>query len=182
MAKRSHYCIMIFLTLELHIPYNHFTILHFLLYLLLPHLPPHWSPDHWMLDLSGARYGYDMIDPRLADLWYGDGLWLVYTKHCQGLRGPSINRISTPCHGFCSLWLLYTMISFCFYLSWPDPSFYWTITLPLLSWFPLAFPYFMSPLSGPLCHLVHSLQTERYSTEDTLYQILTPEGKLYPSL
>ena len=37
-------------------------------------------------------------------------------------------------------------------------------------------------LSGPLCHLVRSLQTERYSTKDTLYQILTPEGKLYPSL
>ena len=37
-------------------------------------------------------------------------------------------------------------------------------------------------LSGPLCHLVHSLQTEHYSTEDTLYQNLTPEGKPYPSL
>ena len=37
-------------------------------------------------------------------------------------------------------------------------------------------------LSGPLCHLVPSLQTECYSTEDTLYQNLTPEGKLYPSL
>ena len=37
-------------------------------------------------------------------------------------------------------------------------------------------------LSGPLCHLVRSLQTERYSTEDTLYQNLTPEGKLYLSL
>ena len=35
---------------------------------------------------------------------------------------------------------------------------------------------------GPLCHLVRSLQTECYSTEDTLYQNLTPEGKLYPSL
>ena len=28
----------------------------------------------------------------------------------------------------------------------------------------------------------HSLQTERYSAEDTLYQYLMPEGKLYPSL
>ena len=36
-------------------------------------------------------------------------------------------------------------------------------------------------LLGPLCHLVHSLQTEHYSTEDTLYQYLTPVGKLYPS-
>ena len=39
-----------------------------------------------------------------------------------------------------------------------------------------------SSVSGPLCHLVRSLQTEHYSTEDTLYQYLTPEGKLYPSL
>ena len=37
-------------------------------------------------------------------------------------------------------------------------------------------------MSGPLCHLVHSLQTERYSSEDTLYQILKPEGNTYPSL
>ena len=37
-------------------------------------------------------------------------------------------------------------------------------------------------MSGPLCHLVCSLQTERYSAEDTLYQNLTPEGKLYPTL
>ena len=37
-------------------------------------------------------------------------------------------------------------------------------------------------VSGPLCHLVCSLQTERYSAEDTLYQYLMPEGKLYPSL
>ena len=37
-------------------------------------------------------------------------------------------------------------------------------------------------VSGPLCHLVRSLQTERYSTENTLYLCLTPEGKLYPSL
>ena len=37
-------------------------------------------------------------------------------------------------------------------------------------------------VSGPLCHLVHSLQTEHYSTEDTLYQNLMPERKLYPSL
>ena len=29
-------------------------------------------------------------------------------------------------------------------------------------------------LSGLLCHLVRSLQTERYSAEDTLYQNLTP--------
>ena len=41
---------------------------------------------------------------------------------------------------------------------------------------------FWDTLSGPLCHLVRSLQTERYSAEDTLYQNLTPEGKLYPSL
>ena len=39
-----------------------------------------------------------------------------------------------------------------------------------------------SVMSGPLCHLVCSLQTEHYSTEDTLYQNLMPEGKLYPSL
>ena len=37
-------------------------------------------------------------------------------------------------------------------------------------------------LSGPLCHLVRSLQTEHYSAENTLYQNLTPEGKQYPSL
>ena len=37
-------------------------------------------------------------------------------------------------------------------------------------------------MSGPLCHLVCSLQTECYSTEDTLYQNIMPEGKLYPSL
>ena len=37
-------------------------------------------------------------------------------------------------------------------------------------------------VSGPLCHLVCSLQTECYSIEDTLYQNLMPEGKLYPSL
>ena len=36
-------------------------------------------------------------------------------------------------------------------------------------------------LSGPLCHLVHSLQTERYSAEDTLYQNLMPWWKPYPS-
>ena len=36
-------------------------------------------------------------------------------------------------------------------------------------------------VSGPLCHLVRSLQTERYSAEDILYQFLTPVGKLYPS-
>ena len=36
-------------------------------------------------------------------------------------------------------------------------------------------------LSGPLCHLVRSLQTERYSAEDTLYQNLTPWWKQYPS-
>ena len=36
-------------------------------------------------------------------------------------------------------------------------------------------------LSGPLCHLVRSLQTECYSTEDTLYQNLTPWWKPYPS-
>ena len=44
----------------------------------------------------------------------------------------------------------------------------------------LPLPY--SPLSGPLCHLVCSLQTECYFTEDTLYQYLMPEGKLYPNL
>ena len=43
-------------------------------------------------------------------------------------------------------------------------------------------PLLCSPLSGPLCCLVHSLQTECYSAEDTLYQYLMPEGKLYPSL
>ena len=37
------------------------------------------------------------------------------------------------------------------------------------------------PLSGPLCHLVHSLQTKHYSVEDTLYQLLTPWWKQYPS-
>ena len=37
-------------------------------------------------------------------------------------------------------------------------------------------------VSGPLCHLVCSLQTECYSAEDTLYQNLMPEGKPYPSL
>ena len=42
--------------------------------------------------------------------------------------------------------------------------------------------HFSVLLSGPLCHLVRSLQTECYSAEDTLYQILTPEGKLYPNL
>ena len=36
-------------------------------------------------------------------------------------------------------------------------------------------------VSGPLCHLVRSLQTERYSAEDTLYQNLTPWWKPYPS-
>ena len=36
-------------------------------------------------------------------------------------------------------------------------------------------------LSGPLCHLVRSLQTEHYSAEDTLYQPLTPWWKPYPS-
>ena len=36
-------------------------------------------------------------------------------------------------------------------------------------------------VSGPLCHLVRSLQTERYSAEDTLYQNLTPWWKQYPS-
>ena len=36
-------------------------------------------------------------------------------------------------------------------------------------------------LSGPLCHLVCSLQTECYSAEDTLYQLLTPWWKQYPS-
>ena len=36
-------------------------------------------------------------------------------------------------------------------------------------------------VSGPLCHLVRSLQTERYSAEDTLYQTLTPWWKPYPS-
>ena len=38
-----------------------------------------------------------------------------------------------------------------------------------------------SILSGPLCHLVRSLQTERYSAEDTLYQNLMPWWKPYPS-
>ena len=36
-------------------------------------------------------------------------------------------------------------------------------------------------VSGPLCHLVRSLQTEHYSAEDTLYQTLTPWWKPYPS-
>ena len=36
-------------------------------------------------------------------------------------------------------------------------------------------------MSGPLCHLVCSLQTERYSAEDTLYQLLTPWWKQYLS-
>ena len=31
-----------------------------------------------------------------------------------------------------------------------------------------------TPMSGPLCHLVHSLQTVCYSTEDTLYLCLRP--------
>ena len=36
-------------------------------------------------------------------------------------------------------------------------------------------------LSGPLCHLVRSLQTEHYSAENTLYQTLKPWWKPYPS-
>ena len=36
-------------------------------------------------------------------------------------------------------------------------------------------------VSGPLCHLVRSLQTEHYSAEDTLYQTLKPWWKPYPS-
>ena len=34
----------------------------------------------------------------------------------------------------------------------------------------------LSLVSGPLCHLVHSLQTVRYSTEDTLYLCLKPRA------
>ena len=52
------------------------------------------------------------------------------------------------CHGFCSLWLLYTMISFPFSPSRTSPSFNWTLTLPFLPRFPLAFVY--SPLTSHL--------------------------------
>ena len=41
--------------------------------------------------------------------------------------------------------------------------------------------HWFNSLSGPLCHLVRSLQTERYSAEDTLYQNLMPWWKPYPS-
>ena len=45
----------------------------------------------------------------------------------------------------------------------------------------LKFSSHSNSLSGPLCHLVCSLQTEHYSAEDTLYQNLTPWWKQYPS-
>ena len=39
--------------------------------------------------------------------------------------------------------------------------------------------FYFCHLSGPLCHLVCSLQTERYSAEDTLCQYLKPVIRCY---
>ena len=58
------------------------------------------------------------------------------------------------CHHFCSLWLLYTMISFPFSPSWTSLTFTELYSFPLLPQFPSAFPLSYTHVPSP-----HSLTT-----------------------
>ena len=57
----------------------------------------------------------------------------------------SVLRSTPTCHCFCSLWLLYTMISSTFSPGWTSLTFYWTITLSPSPPVPFGLSLFLYP-------------------------------------
>ena len=77
-------CHTLFLQFHTFLPFSHHTFL--LVYIPIIKGQTIWSRV-WLLCT---------VDPGLAEWQYGGGSWLVYTRHCQGLSGPSIKGISMP--------------------------------------------------------------------------------------